>query len=109
MVIYYRTLLDDLRRHDSLYCSACVSRLRRKFQEAAERGKINFLRCHNCGGRWAPSGGVDIAIAGWLLVFLPDDPIPSAVLCAVCSIHPDPLSLPSIAERVLRHSRGPLQ
>jgi hypothetical protein len=56
MVIYYRTLLDDLRRHDSLYCSACVSRLRRKFQEASERGKINFLRCHNCGGLQNPRG-----------------------------------------------------
>jgi hypothetical protein len=110
MMIFYRTLLDYLRREDSRYCSDCVSPVRARLIEAAEQRDRNWIFCQACRVRWTPSPDVDHAARGWMLVLLTGDPIPVAFLCADCAAcNPQPATLPSIARLLLEHSRRPVQ
>jgi hypothetical protein len=121
-MIFYRTLLDELRRDDQ-FCDCCGLRLRARMIEAAQQGDRNWIFCQECRRRWTPSLDIDAAARGWVLVFATDDgsktdfragakvQIPAAILCADCAAsHPEPASLPSsIARLVLEQSRGPVQ
>jgi hypothetical protein len=112
MVIYYRTLLDELRRDDG-FCQCCAQGLRAALVRAVERGDRNFILCQDCRRRWSVSDkvSVDEAVRGWTLIFVTGNSIPAAMLCADCAAsYPEPASLPwSIARMVLEQSRGRLQ
>jgi len=110
MVIYYRTILDDLRRDDARYCSNCVSPLRQALITGKKRDR-SFIKCQSCGERWdVEAADVDEAVRGWVQVFATDDRIPAALLCADCAReNPDPMALPEIARLILWQSRGPVQ
>jgi hypothetical protein len=111
-LIFYRNLLDDLMRIDRSYSADCCSPLRAALRKAAARNDCNFLKCQNCGRRWIPSADVDEAAAAWVLIFTTDDPnpIPAAVICVDCeAAHPEPTTMPSIAQLLLSQSRGPIQ
>jgi hypothetical protein len=110
VVIFYRNLLDDLIRLDQFYCADCQSPQRRALIKAAEKGDRYFLVCQDCGKRWTPNLDVDAAARDWVLVLVPDDPIPAAVVCSDCAAsHPESATLPAIAHLVPSQSRGPLQ
>lgn len=120
-MIFYRNLLDELRRDDQ-FCECCGLGLRRALVKAAERADRNWLICQSCRRRWTPSLDIDEAARGWVLVFATDDgsspdfrdvakiEIPAAVLCADCAAsHPEPASLPEVARLLLSQTAGPVQ
>jgi hypothetical protein len=111
-MIFYRTLLDELRRDDE-FCECCGLGLRRALVKAAGRGDRTFLLCQICRRTWSPSDRVPIdeAARGWVLIFVTGKSILAAILCADCAeSYPDPASLPSsIARLVLQQSRRPRQ
>jgi hypothetical protein len=109
-MIFYRSLLDDIIRRDQRYCGDCGNPFRAAFKKAAEQGDWKFLSCLNCSRHWTPSPDIDEAARGWMLVFVPDDPVPAAVICAHCAAaYAEPTTLPSIAYLVLSQTRGPAQ
>jgi hypothetical protein len=119
MTIEYRDVRDELDRFDELHrerlCGCCAndpeaqgSSLRRAFERAGAKGKSNFMVCANCGVRWIPEPDVNYAVSGWMMIISEQRLV--ATLCEPCArAHPDPMRLPSIAERVLRLTAGPLQ
>jgi hypothetical protein len=120
MMIEYRTVRDELDRFDEIHrdrlCACCAadpeaqgSSLRKAFERAGAKGKSNFMACANCGVRWLAEPDVNYAVIGWMMII--SEEMLVAVLCAPCAReHPEPMkTLPRIAERVLRQSRGPLQ
>lgn len=108
MMIFCRTLIDELHRDDQ-FCDCCGMGLRARMIEAAQQGDRDFIFCQECRTRWEPSIEIDEAACGWVLVLLTGDPIPVAFLCAECAANPDPATMPAIARLVLSQSRGPLQ
>jgi hypothetical protein len=108
-MIFYRTLLDELRRDDA-FCECCGLGLRRALVRAAERRDPTFLRCQICRRTWSPSdkASIDEAARGWVLIFVTGNSIPAAMLCGDCAAsHPEPACLPpSIARLVLSQIRG---
>jgi hypothetical protein len=111
-MIFYRTLLEELRRDDE-FCECCGMGLRPALSRARERGDRNFIFCQDCRRRWAVSDNVSVdeAVRGWVLIFVTGNSMPAAMLCADCAAsHPEPAMLPSsIARRLLEQSRGPVQ
>jgi hypothetical protein len=110
VMIFYRSLLADLIRLDQRYCADCGNPFRAAFQKAAEQGDWTFLTCRNCSRHWTPSLDLDEAAHGWMLVLVPDDPKPVAIVCPHCAAkHPEPATLPTLVYLVLQQSRGPFQ
>jgi hypothetical protein len=120
MTIEYRDVRNELDRFDELHrerlCPCCAndpeaqgSDLRRAFERAAAKGNRNFLVCANCAARWiVPEPDIDHAVRGWFMILSEQRLI--GTLCGQCArAHPEPMSVPRIAERVLRRSRGPVQ
>jgi hypothetical protein len=114
-MIYYRNLAEDLVRIDDLYCSSCVSPVRAALQRAAAENNDRILTCANCRKHWIPDINIDEAARDWMMVLDSREspnaqPSAAGVLCVDCArSHPEPMSVPRIAERVLRRSRGPVQ
>ena len=87
-MIFYRTLLDELRRDDQ-FCYCCGLRLRARMLQAAHEGDRNWIFCQECRGRWTAKPDVNEASRGWVLLLLTGDPIPVAILCAECAANPN--------------------
>jgi hypothetical protein len=107
-VIFYRTLLDDLRRADAQYCSDCLSPLRKALIEAAEKGDRNFLTARTVARTGSPTSTSTGPQSGGMMLFSSTVPLPGlvALLCIDCArAHPEPeKTLPGIARMLLRQS-----
>jgi hypothetical protein len=108
-MIFYRSLLDELRRDDQ-FCECCGLGLRRALVKAAERADRDWLICQSCRRRWTPSLDIDEAARGWVVVLATGDLVPAGLVCSDCAAsNPEPTSLPEIADLVLARTQGPLQ
>jgi hypothetical protein len=118
-MIEFRTVRNELDRLDELnrqaFCADCAdsaearcSGWRLAFERAAARGDAGFMVCANCAARWLPELDINHAVRGWTMVT--SEGRLAAVICVDCeAAHPEPTTIPSIAQLLLSQSRGPIQ